>query len=698
MMPSVLRLLPVIIALAATSGASAFQQPTKHVGLRRGTTRAWHEVVLHSKSEECEENTRLPFLSRALQKLRSNTEVPGRVEAFESDEDIKSERIDSEADVLRALAVKTRLEAEKMDISLTLAKIKKLEGMTPEKDERAIILHDIQILMTKAGAVEKGRGKIEVSSDEPSRDESPRIGDSTQGGKNNIVREILDGDKPLLGDDKRQDAIKSFDKLPHQIKDMMARTVGMKDGTNATAVVEKLMDEGRLYEGDDDGQFSMRAKTDDFENIEVFINNDFAEVNAFVSSLLPESTRKKPLKEEYIDAIFSEVLGKDTFNPTERKPQAVPGGYLIRGESKVKSKEGQDDGDLLIEALDKKIAASSVAGKVQAFYILDPTPPSGEEILNDEDESPVLLITNYNISPDTKAWVKPTITFLGLASIAVFTLGSFAFNEEIISRVSASADSNDSFDWLYTISLPLAFSLLATQMFHELGHQMVALKDDIEIGMPSLIPGFQFGLTGGITPIKSSPKNIKSLFDFAIAGPFLGTTFSLILLYTGLEMTAFMDKSNLAQLPSVPVEILRSSALGGGIIDYLLGDGVLKSPDPSQMIKLHPYAISGFSGLMINALSLLPIGNTDGGRICVSFFGRSFSRVVTGTALVTLVVAGFFGADQANILLSYAIFCQVWQREMEVPCRNEVDELDSGRGFVAIGMSLIVMLTLIPLT
>jgi hypothetical protein len=227
--------------------------------------------------------------------------------------------------------------------------------------------------------VEKGRGKIEVSSDEPSRDESPRIGDSTEGGKKNIVQEILDGDKPLLGDDKRQDAIKSFDKLPHQIKDMMARTVGMKDGTNATAVVEKLMDEGRLYEGDDDGQFSMRAKTDDFENIEVFINNDFAEVNAFVSSLLPESTRKKPLKEEYIDAIFSEVLGKDTFNPTERKPQAVPGGYLIRGESKVKSKEGQDDGDLLIEALDKKIAASSVAGKIQAFYILDPTPPSGEE-------------------------------------------------------------------------------------------------------------------------------------------------------------------------------------------------------------------------------------------------------------------------------------------------------------------------------
>lgn len=62
-----------------------------------------------------------------------------------------------------------------------------------------------------------------------------------------------------------------------------------------------------------------------------------------------------------------------------------------------------------------------------------------------------------------------------------------------------------------------------------------------------------------------------------------------------------------------------------------------------------------------------------------------------------LIIAGFFGADQANILLCYAIYCQIWQKEAEVPCRNEVDELDSVRGLVAIGVSLIVILSLIPL-
>ena len=232
---------------------------------------------------------------------------------------------------------------------------------------------------------------------------------------------------------------------------------------------------------------------------------------------------------------------------------------------------------------------------------------------------------------------------------------------------------------------------------HELGHLIVAVKEDINNGLPTLIPGVQFGLTGAVTAIKSSPKNIKSLFDFAIAGPLLGLSASMVLLYVGLEMTVFMDSSALEQLPSVPLVLLRSSALGGGIIDYLMGDGVLNSPDPSLMIKLHPLALAGFGGLVINALSLLPIGNTDGGRISIAFFGRSFSRAVQGTTLLGLVIAGLFGADQVDILLTYAVYCQIWQKETEIPCRNEVDELDTVRGFIAIGASLIVFLTLTPL-
>ncbi len=144
-------------------------------------------------------------------------------------------------------------------------------------------------------------------------------------------------------------------------------------------------------------------------------------------------------------------------------------------------------------------------------------------------------------------------------------------------------------------------------------------------------------------------------------------------------------------------QLKRSSTLGGGIIEYLLGDGLLNTPNPEDTIKLHPYAIAGFGGLMTNALSLLPIGNTDGGRISLAFFGRSFSRVVQGFTLLILAISGIFGADELNILLCYALFAQFWQREAEIPCRSEVDELDSLRGLIAIGMSIFVVLTLVPL-
>ena len=129
----------------------------------------------------------------------------------------------------------------------------------------------------------------------------------------------------------------------------------------------------------------------------------------------------------------------------------------------------------------------------------------------------------------------------------------------------------------------------------------------------------------------------------------------------------------------------------------MLGNGILNSPDPNQAIPLHPLALAGFGGLVINALSLLPLGNTDGGRISVAFFGRSFSRVVQGTTLLVLVLSGFFGADNQDNLLCYAIYAQFFQKEPEIPCRNEVDELNTIRGFIAIGIWVLVALILVPL-
>lgn len=123
-----------------------------------------------------------------------------------------------------------------------------------------------------------------------------------------------------------------------------------------------------------------------------------------------------------------------------------------------------------------------------------------------------------------------------------------------------------------------------------------------------MIPSIQLGLTGTITPIRSPPKNFKSLFDFAVAGPLAGFLVSVGFLLVGLQATASTDLMENVQLPSVPIQLLKSSALGGGLVELFLGNGVLDMPAQSAL-PLHPFAISGFVGMISNMLALLPVGS-----------------------------------------------------------------------------------------
>jgi hypothetical protein len=90
--------------------------------------------------------------------------------------------------------------------------------------------------------------------------------------------------------------------------------------------------------------------------------------------------------------------------------------------------------------------------------------------------------------------------------------------------------------------------------------------------------------------------------------------------------------------------------------------------------------------------------DTDGGRIAVAMFGRRGAFVVKLFTSLLLCVAGLVGLDQVNILLIYVLYASIWQRELETPMRNEVDELDFLRGSVGIAVAAVVGLTLIPMS
>lgn len=474
-------------------------------------------------------------------------------------------------------------------------------------------------------------------------------------------------------------ALGLYENLPAPMKAMLAKSVGEEVGSNSTVIVSKMIEEKKLLPAEDGVEFVVFGNGD--ESTEMLA--DMEAVN-YVKSLLPEVMRKEGEAPSEEDAMtfFSEVLSKKNFNPTS-KPESIPGGFIIRGDNTLKN------GDELVKVLDAKLKESSVANKLNYYFMKDPSVVTQDKFEADDFELPVIVLTGPDISPDTNRFVKPIVTVLGGISIASFAVAT-----------CLSTDLNMDIDLVETMTAPLVCSMLGTQVAHEAAHQIVALKDKFKAGAPTIIPSLNLGLQGCITPIKTSPPNLNSLFDFAISGPLIGMLISVFLMYSGLEKQVFMDVAAQANLPSLPVDLVRSSSLAGGMVEWLLGDGTLISADgdPSALIRLHPLAIAGFIGIVSNALNLLPVGNTDGGRVAQALFGRTFSKFVRGVAIAMMILAGFFGGDEVNLLLFFAIFAQIWQKEPEIACKNEIDSVSDERAVLAFATAFLVGLAVVPLS
>jgi hypothetical protein len=233
------------------------------------------------------------------------------------------------------------------------------------------------------------------------------------------------------------------------------------------------------------------------------------------------------------------------------------------------------------------------------------------------------------------------------------------------------------------------------------------------------VPSLVTGITSSVTSFKSLPKNRAAMFDVSIAGPFMGVLASLTALLIGSQLTLSSDP---ATLPSLPVDILRQSTLGGSIIDKII-QGSLYVPDgaPSTglMVSLHPLAVAGYISLIVNALALLPVGSksfaashcalprdtqspntclsfskaTDGGRMAISMLGRNPKIVLGYLTMVILLLTGVFGSD---LFLFYFAFVIAFQTGNEVPARNEIDEMDGFR--IALGglAYAVAFLALVP--
>ena len=165
-------------------------------------------------------------------------------------------------------------------------------------------------------------------------------------------------------------------------------------------------------------------------------------------------------------------------------------------------------------------------------------------------------------------------------------------------NVTLDAGMPSDLSWLSELSIPLFLSFMGLQISHEVAHLLVAKSKKFEITIPTLVPSIMTGITNSITSLKSSPMNKKDLVEFAVAGPLVGMIGSITLLCYGLALTATADPATISTYPGLPLAILRTSSLGGGLVDIFLGNGVLNVPASAEgaqtlastLIALHPFA------------------------------------------------------------------------------------------------------------
>lgn len=343
----------------------------------------------------------------------------------------------------------------------------------------------------------------------------------------------------------------------------------------------------------------------------------------YVENFFPKCVEKEGQNptEAQIQMLMSDVLPSTGFS-ADSAPVKVYGGYLIQGDSR------KENGDDLVDAIDAAIASSPLSGKVTIAYV--PYLPAFLGMDDQEEfeaaffaEPKALYVMGPDVSRNRQRILLSVVSAFGIASSWYLSIFPFLLNPTLMKKAEEQvglADASMQYDlsWLTDLSIPLFTTFLGLQFAHEFGHRVVAGTYGLNITFPTFVPSLASGITSSITNLKSPPKNRDQLFDFAIAGPFFGITASLIALYAGLRLTAIADPVAMASFPSFPLELLRQSSLGGGVIEFVLGNGVLNIPEAARgsqavasiNVQLHPIAIAGYISLFVNALGLLPIGGT----------------------------------------------------------------------------------------
>jgi hypothetical protein len=626
-----------------------------------------------------------------------------------------------EARRLKEKANQYRNEAEKLRLTLGLKRIDELKDDIQEFMNREDVGSTEQ--EQKKFAELKARVEDLVRKSVGDEEAEKMLAGLSSFSSNNNVMAVqsspVPGGNVALTEEEMKRAVSFLGSLPIPVKDTLAKAAGYPSYdsiinleefvnnlyVNKDASTERLR---RLY-------FQAFAKNiPGGTDIEVQDSNEVYEIEGLSKAIqqkieerMENSTRAMELFPRVvldadeailpreIDAnVIFQLLDRNTFMAIE-KPMQVDGGYIIRGQNKRKT------ATKLLEVIDEKLAKESPQWK-ESFQLsfVEIYADSSDQLFED-----ALLITPNKFVPMSPKLFSGFVTAISLFSSFVYCIDTFSENKMVMQRLTEASEQATSgiagaydLTWFNELLVPMLVTIGLAQGLHEAGHLIMAWSKGIKMTPPTILPSQALPYLSFQNRIKTSPKDYTDLYDFAFAGPVTGLTVSFIALLLGLQLTTEVDQATAQLLPSLPVGFITQSTLGGTIVDLLLGggDGILLNQDPSTQIPLHPIAVGGFLGIIIHAFDLVPIGSTDGGRMSQAVLGRVWHLTFSSLVFTVLFLSSLFN-DGFNLLLGFLFIYSFTQRDMEIPCRNEVDRVELPRAVAAVVSWILAALILCPL-
>ena len=294
-----------------------------------------------------------------------------------------------------------------------------------------------------------------------------------------------------LTDEMRADFITAFNSLPKPVQERFAANMGMDKESDAETVLDSMMDDSTPLSS----LMQVIEAAQSSQDVVLYNDIEFVDRSRFLEELFPAigNMEVDPPSEEDAVRFAAEILDKKFFMVTS-KPERVAGGWYIRG---INFLEDDEDGSLtaadkLVRKVNEKLAASSLGPKLEFFYLLDPSPPTDEEVESDATERPLFAVTTKDAKTFYK-WASPLtkvgITLTGLFTTFMFCVGACALNVNINERFSNTLDQASEtgvldLQWFADLCFPMFTAFLLIQLAHEVGHKVIGFRD--KVSFPSL--------------------------------------------------------------------------------------------------------------------------------------------------------------------------------------------------------------------